>query len=580
MLMLILMLMLMLMLMLKIRLFLYKPMLISKKIMIRRTLIAFGISAVVAGLAWSTDANAVISEPSDTVKGRAPTATDLKIQNNTAPGLNPAQGDALEGVFTFNDPDGDQMDFPGVIWHQSEGGTIPDSDEGVIFVPGSAQLDSTLQFSAHPGTDINITDPSRAAEMMLSAPTAAPVLPSRAEFNSLYHFSSGANMRWGDAYMYCANRNERLMSVAELQELFVNYTRATTAPATENNRDLNETYGVGLSNVAWSTQGGDTRHSYVYIQTDGHESSNLNEGTNEVVCAKFGTPELLPQVTNVSFPNPVAGIEITAAYTYQGNATIPDRSRFTWKRANDTIGTGGVVVATTRTYTPVADDVGKYLVLTIYPASYDTVTGNNVQPAGKVVIAQEQSFPAGTTLEANGYDFAIDSGFPTLAFLGAKYQIQVGGNATGYAWSSDKSWINVDSNGNVTFTAKPTAKEFTVTATANGVSFKKQFLVQNWFTGDSTFRMYESAVSYCLTRGQLPSVDELTDGDYVRGQLGSLYSEWGNLTPYEEKELYEFWHWTRTASSPHPWQVTSATGAKQNILTNSQGYPGLCIQPI
>ncbi|MCW4990148.1 hypothetical protein, partial [Enterobacter mori] len=204
----------------------FNPMSIPKKITTRRTLIAFGISAVVAGLAWSTDASAVISEPSDTVKGRAPTATDLKIQNNTAPGLNPAQGDAMEAIFTFSDPDGDQMKFPGVIWHQSEGGTIPGSDEGVIFVPGSAQLDSTLRFSTQPYTDINITDPSAAAEMVLSAPTAAPVLPSRAEFNSLYHFSSGPNMRWGDAYMYCANRNERLMSIEDLQDLYVNYTRA------------------------------------------------------------------------------------------------------------------------------------------------------------------------------------------------------------------------------------------------------------------------------------------------------------------------------------------------------------------
>ncbi|EMO5717226.1 hypothetical protein RVW00_002201, partial [Enterobacter bugandensis] len=191
-----------------------------------------------------------------------------------------------------------------------------------------------------------------------------------------------------------------------------------------------------------------------------------------------------------------------------------------------------------------------------------------------------QPFPSGTTLAVNGHTFGIDSGFPTLAFKGAKYQIQVGGSSSSYAWSSDKPWVNVDSSGNVVFMTKPTAKEFTVTATANGVSFAKTFTVANWFDGDNVFRMYDSAWSYCSERGRLPSVDELTDGDYVRGQLGSLYSEWGNLAPYEGKTLYEFWHWTNTASSPHPWQVTSATGAKQNILTNSQGYPGLCIQPI
>ncbi|MHA6673439.1 hypothetical protein ACXX29_015790 [Enterobacter mori] len=76
------------------------------------------------------------------------------------------------------------------------------------------------------------------------------------------------------------------------------------------------------------------------------------------------TPELLPSVTKFSFASPVEGIEITPAYTYQGNATIPDRSRFEWKRTNGQTGT--VVVATSKTYTPVAEDVGKYLVVTKY----------------------------------------------------------------------------------------------------------------------------------------------------------------------------------------------------------------------
>ncbi|EMO5719663.1 hypothetical protein RVW00_004719 [Enterobacter bugandensis] len=94
-------------------------------------------------------------------------------------------------------------------------------------------------------------------------------------------------MRWGYAYMYCVNRNERLMGISELQDLYINYTRA--APA-ESDSDLNETYGVGLSNVAWSNHGNDTNHSYIYIHTDGHNSGNLNSDTVEVVCAKLSRP--------------------------------------------------------------------------------------------------------------------------------------------------------------------------------------------------------------------------------------------------------------------------------------------------
>ncbi|MCW4990251.1 hypothetical protein [Enterobacter mori] len=77
-----------------------------------------------------------------------------------------------------------------------------------------------------------------------------------------------------------------------------------------------------------------------------------------------------------------------------------------------------------------------------------TVNGNKLDTADVRItfVSEEQPFPSGTTLAVNGHTFGIDSGFPTLAFLCAKYQIQVGGNATGYAWSSDKSWIDVDSN--------------------------------------------------------------------------------------------------------------------------------------
>ncbi|WP_407718934.1 hypothetical protein [Enterobacter mori] len=48
----------------------------------------------------------------------------------------------------------------------------------------------------------------------------------------------------------------------------------------------------------------------------------------------------------------------------------------------------------------------------------------------------------------------MDSGFPTIGFSQAKFQVQIGGitaNNGNYTWSTDQSWASVDSNGYVTF---------------------------------------------------------------------------------------------------------------------------------
>ncbi|EMO5719664.1 hypothetical protein RVW00_004721 [Enterobacter bugandensis] len=544
------------------------------------------VSIIAVSAATACSSYASVQAVTETVKGRAPTAADLKIQNNTAPGLNPAQGDALEGIFTFNDLDGDQMNLPGVIWHQSEGGSIPGSDKGVIFVPGSAQLDSTLRFSAQPTTDINITDPSRAAEMVLSAPTAAPVLPSRAEFNSLYHFSSGANMRWGDAYMYCANRNERLMSVAELQELFVNYTRATTAPATENNRDLNETYGVGLSTVAWSNEGNDTSHGYIYLHENGRYASNLNESTYEVVCAKFGQPELLPSVSNVTIQGEQkVGSTLTVNYVYSGNSTIPDRvpvrpDAVSWFRSGNTTSDGpGIPGASGTQYTLTPEDVGQYITAKVYAVSYDTVVGNNAKGKTGQIQPAVQPFPQGTTLEANGYDFAIDSGFPTTGFHQAKFQVQIGGttaNNGNYTWSTDQSWASVDSNGHVTFTgtASGSNKSVEIQARTGDTIYSKTITLSQWFvTASAQIMQWSDANFYCNnysgnyslgTTEQLSGTaagnDDNNYNDGVRGVLGGLWSEWGEMNLYYGSGFIRDYFYTS--------EKTNWTGKSEHKMTS------------
>ncbi|WP_343529571.1 hypothetical protein [Yokenella regensburgei] len=84
-------------------------------------------------------------------------------------------------------------------------------------------------------------------------------------------------------------------------------------------------------------------------------------------------------------------------------------------------------------------------------------------------------------LEANGYDFAIGSGFPTTGFSQANFQVQIAGDASnnsGYNWSTDQpSWVSVDNSGNVTLKEMPTGsnKSFTIKASdVSGVVFVKK----------------------------------------------------------------------------------------------------------
>ncbi|EMO5719753.1 hypothetical protein RVW00_004810 [Enterobacter bugandensis] len=67
----------------------------------KRTLIAVSVATAVAALSWANYAAAIITEPTNTVKGRKPLVSDVAIINLTASRLNPAQGDQLQTTFTY-----------------------------------------------------------------------------------------------------------------------------------------------------------------------------------------------------------------------------------------------------------------------------------------------------------------------------------------------------------------------------------------------------------------------------------------------------------------------------------------------
>ncbi|MFJ7311464.1 hypothetical protein ACIQVE_01585 [Pseudomonas sp. NPDC098747] len=370
------------------------------------------------------------------VIGHAPTATVPVLSNATAPGKNPAVGDTLSATYTLLDSDGDLEDPATTVrlW-KADNAAAAGTSNTLSYVPQTGDLDKFLSFEVTPATNDLITDPSKATAPVSSGLQTAPVLPSRAQLASEY-IRSPSSKRWGDAYMYCADQGERLPTPTELQTLFITYTRAN-AVGEQAQADMQNTYGWGGHTYWASTTDAVDRHHYVYINDDGRIAKNADSGAYNFACIKAGAAEGLPTVTGITIPNAAVGTRVTAAYTYNGNATIPDRSRFQWYTATATNGTGKALAtgagATTKTYTPVAADAGKYLMVEITPASYDTVAGTMVTKVGMQIVS---------ILTITG--LTIEKPTPARGSFEAKYTTITGGTEADltYQWYWKGAAIN------------------------------------------------------------------------------------------------------------------------------------------
>ncbi|MGP2591302.1 invasin domain 3-containing protein, partial [Serratia marcescens] len=145
----------------------------------------------------------------------------------------------------------------------------------------------------------------------------------------------------------------------------------------------------------------------------------------------------------------------------------------------------------------------------------------------------------------NNYTFAKDAGFPKTGFTGAKFTVQLnGGQPDDYTWtSSASSWAPVDPNGVVTFTQKGNSTPVTITATSKADASKKfeyTFTLNDWYINNgSTSLNWSAADAYCTSQGAaLPGIAQLGGSQGIsglynsRGEVGSLWSEWGNLPTY------------------------------------------------
>lgn len=149
-----------------------------------------------------------------------------------------------------------------------------------------------------------------------------------------------------------------------------------------------------------------------------------------------------------------------------------------------------------------------------------------------------------TGITANGYNFGINDGFPTIGTLFAVFTLKIDNTTThnaDYNWSSNVSWISFKNPGEITFisqlTAATTARTVTVTAkpkSGTGAPLQYTFTLKHWLlniarsnqdpsVADSECRQNGAVTpSYTLFSNAAPATTAATRA------MGTFYGEWGN----------------------------------------------------
>ncbi|HIF9114920.1 TPA: hypothetical protein ACX6O7_003744 [Photobacterium damselae] len=148
------------------------------------------------------------------------------------------------------------------------------------------------------------------------------------------------------------------------------------------------------------------------------------------------------------------------------------------------------------------------------------------------ICAANRFIPIITTIK-NPHTFAGDSGFPTTAFDGAQFKLNMSKDNTGYTFvSSDSTNAPVDANGVITINDKP-AGEVTITASKDGeADFEYKFTIAEYYSNETNGAMLppDQSFPYCANKGlSTPSREQLSNGIPLSRSVGTFWQEWGNM---------------------------------------------------
>lgn len=203
-----------------------------------------------------------------------------------------------------------------------------------------------------------------------------------------------------------------------------------------------------------------------------------------------------------------------------------------------------------------------------------------------------KEMPTGAMFSCNGKDFPMSlTSFPTTGFTGANFTVRLpdGLLASGYDWSVDKDWVTVTPEGLVTFVAEPSPEDrkfsLTIVDKSTNDYLGHNFALNVWFKpGENVGKTLVEAEAFAASLGgnyRVPHNKALSDA--VEGQLGtrdvgSLYSEWGNIDSYPGWPSSAKPFWSSTERSPgvnnvinftNGGNVSSAPDGSNNVVAGS-----------
>ncbi|WP_327279476.1 invasin domain 3-containing protein [Serratia marcescens] len=341
-------------------------------------------------------------------------------------------------------------------------------------------------------------------------------------------------------------------------------TSTLTFTAKDANGNLITTLNAGDVSFGITAAGGDTSKVTLGAVTkvsDGVFTATLKgtlADTYTIVPAANGTPVsgLSDTVTLTAGTTPDG---TRSTFSSDVGAIIPDGTdtatlSFVAKDAYDNAisGLAGLTFvatpsgATLSAVTEVGNGIYTATMTSTQTGSYTVVPQLNGSQVGSLgeTISVATVATAVQDILVNGYTYAVDAGFPKTGFAGAKFTVQLnGGEPTDYTWTSSASWASVSAGGEVTFTGKGDSTPVTVTATSKldpTKAFEYTFTLNDWYINNgSTIMTWSAANTYCTNQGASLATrlqlggPQLTTYQYnVRGTVGSLWSEWGDVSTY------------------------------------------------
>lgn len=231
-------------------------------------------------LVW--EAQAKLSEPTGSVKGRAPVASGVVISNQSRPGVQPRVGNVLRVGYSFADVDGDAQSGTSIQWKR--GATTVGTAS--TYTTQAADANQSLRVEVLAQTDPSITDPASGA----AAASASVVVAAAGAAVGVGNFLPPTSevLTWTQAFSHCGARGGRLPTRSELQQLFVSATSATAVG--QSNYEMCSLYGwplgvqCGGSNSYWtSDSAGGVRYRVLMDSGVAYTNSDLY---SQVACVR------------------------------------------------------------------------------------------------------------------------------------------------------------------------------------------------------------------------------------------------------------------------------------------------------